>query len=70
FYVSAYDSCIAEFRDDQLVRILAQNTEGKEAFPGIGGSSQHRVGDFSYGVDGDIWFTNSLTDKPLGVIRA
>ncbi|HCQ14963.1 MAG TPA: hypothetical protein DIU20_01800 [Cryomorphaceae bacterium] len=69
FFVSAYDSCIAEFRNDQLVRTITEKSEGREVFPGIGGSGHHRVGDFAYGVDGDIWFTNSLTDKPLGVIH-
>ncbi|MEQ9263484.1 MAG: two-component regulator propeller domain-containing protein [Owenweeksia sp.] len=69
FFVSAYDSCIAEFRNDQLVRLISQKSEGKNLFPGISGSSRHRVGDFSHGIDGDVWFTNSLTDRPLGVIH-
>ncbi len=70
YFISAYDSTIVELRDDQVVRFINRNTVGEDNFPGINGSSKHRVGDFANGVDGDIWFTNSLTDRPLGVIRA
>lgn len=67
-YLSSYDNGILEMRNGELVRVLnEQNTGG--AMPSINGSGNHRVGGFATDEEeGDIWFTNSRTDRPLGKI--
>lgn len=69
YYMSAYGFGIVEMKDDQFVRLINKDEVGEANLPGISGTSNHRVGDFSYDEDGNLWFTNSLTDKPLAVIR-
>lgn len=69
FYASSYGNGILEFENNQFKRII-NSTSTQGAFPSIQGGAEHRVGGFSRDEEGNIWFTNSLTDKPLGVIRA
>ncbi len=68
-YAASYGNGILEFQDGNYIQIFNEATTNG-AFPSIGGGGNHRVGGFSASPAGDIWFSNSLTDKPLGVIRA
>src|SRR5690606_24386675 len=61
-------SGILEYENDVFKRRISQASEGVEDMPGLLGDDQHRVGGFTSDPDGNIWFTNSLTDKPLGKI--
>lgn len=67
-YASSYGSGILEFQNLELVRFIHDSTTNN-AFPTIAGTQEHRVGGFSADPEGNIWFTNNNTDKPLGVIR-
>ncbi len=69
YYASSYGSGILEFRNDELVRLLNEtSTNGN--LPSISpGTNDHRVGELVFDGDGNCWFTNSLTDRLLGVIR-
>lgn len=69
FYASAYGSGILEFKDNQFVRLI-NATSTNDGFPFIANSTEHRVGGLDTDEEGNVWFTNSKTDKPLGVIRA
>lgn len=66
-FASSFGNGVLEFQDNELLRIIDQNTTGG-SLPGINGNSEHRVGDFDVDEDGNIWFTNSLTDRILGKI--
>lgn len=71
-YASAYGTGIIELERAgnalSVVRLINEaNTNG--AFPSIGGNGDHRVADLDADPNGNIWFGNSLTDRPLGVIR-
>jgi sugar lactone lactonase YvrE len=70
YFLSAYGSGIVEFQDNQFVRIINSASVTEEVLPSLGGSGNHRIGGFAYDPDGNLWFTNSLTDRPLGVLRA
>lgn len=71
-YASSYGSGILELEvsEDQLnlIRIINEASTGG-ALPSIQGSGAHRNADMEPDADGNIWFTNALTDRPLGVIR-
>lgn len=71
FYASSYGSGILELELNgesvSIVReINASTTNG--AFPALG-SGGHRVADMQADAEGNVWFLNALTDRPLGVIR-
>lgn len=71
-YASSFGSGLLELAIDgesvSLVREINEaTTDG--AMPSISGSGEHRVADMDLDVDGNIWFSNPLTDRPLGVIR-
>ncbi len=68
FYASSYGNGILEFRDNQYVGLINSATTNG-AFPFISGTSEHRIGGMSMDEEGNIWFTNSTTDNPLGVLR-
>jgi len=72
YYASSYGSGILELRISgdavDLIRIINEETTGG-VLPSIQGDGNHRVAGMSMDLDGNIWFTNSLTEKPLGVIR-
>lgn len=68
FFASAYGTGILEFKNNQFDRLISSATTN-DAFPYINNSTEHRVGGLSMDEEGNIWFTNSRTDKPLGVIR-
>ena len=69
YYFSAYGWGIVEMKDDKFVRLINAASVGESVLPSINGGGPHRIGSFTYDPDGNLWFTNSLTDKPLGVIR-
>lgn len=72
FYASSYGNGILELRingdEVEFLRIINETTTSG-ALPSIQGSGNHRVAGMSKDLEGNIWFTNALTDKPLGVIR-
>lgn len=68
YFLSSYGFGIVEMKDDEFVRLINKDAVGEENLPGIGGNASHRVGGFSFDPDGNMWFTNSLTDKPLSVL--
>ena len=66
FYASSHGNGILEFRNNQYQRII---NSSNSVIPS-NSSGDHRIGGFSPDAEGNIWFSNSLTDSPLGVIRA
>lgn len=68
YFLSAYGFGVVEMENDQFVRLINKDEVGEERLPGIGGNAIHRVGGFSFDPDANMWFTNSLTDKPLSVL--
>ncbi len=69
FYVSSYGNGILEFRNDEFVELINE-TSTSGAMPSMNqGRAEHRVGELTFDKEGNCWFTNSLTDKLLGVIR-
>ncbi len=72
YYASSYSNGILELSlaNGQLSLIRTINEASTNgALPSIGGDGTHRVADMEADQDGNIWFGNSLTDRPLGVIR-
>ncbi len=72
-YVSIYGNGIVELEPDgpeqyRVVRIINESSTGG-ALPSISGNDDHRVADMDRDDAGNIWFSNALTDRPLGVIR-
>lgn len=72
YYASSFGGALLELEFDgsslQLKRVINEaNTNG--ALPSIGGNGVHRIADLAADADGNIWFSNALTDRPLGVIR-
>ncbi len=65
YFASSYGNGILEFQDDKFVRII--NSSNSPIPPTSTG--EHRIGGFSADFEGNIWFTNSLTNTPLGVMR-
>lgn len=63
-FASAYNEAILEFRDNQLVRIINEETTDG-AMPAYNTNGQHRIVDFAADSEGNIWFPNGLTDQPL-----
>ncbi len=72
FYASSYGNGILELRisgeEPELIRIINEQTTNG-VLPSIQGANNHRAADMSMDQDGNIWFGNALTDRPLGVIR-
>lgn len=66
-FVSSYGLGIGEFYNYELVRLIDKQSVGSDAFPSMT-NDEHRVGGFAADPDGNIWFTNSFTDLPLGRI--
>lgn len=66
-YVASYENGIVEIRNGEVLRLINESSTGG-SLPSINGSGNHRIGGFSTDEEGNIWFTNSLTDKPLGKI--
>ncbi len=72
FYASAYGTGILElFISGEEVRVerLINEASTNGVLPSIQGQGNHRVADMDMDQNGNIWFSNSLTEKPLGVIR-
>lgn len=72
YYASSFGGALLELEYDgnslQLKRVINEaSTNG--ALPSIGGNGLHRIADLAADADGNIWFSNALTDRPLGVIR-
>jgi len=69
YYASSYGFGILEFRNDEFVRLINE-TSTNGAMPAIDpGNANHRVGELAFDENGNCWFTNSLADELLGVIR-
>ncbi len=66
YYASSYGNGILEFKDGDFVKLI--NSENSDMVPMSGGTEQ-RIGGFSADEDGGIWFSNSQTERPLGVLR-
>lgn len=69
FFASSYGNGIIEFKDNTFHRLIDGSLVGTDILPTLN-SGGHRIGGFDYDPDGNLWFTNSLTDKPLAVLRA
>lgn len=66
-FATSYGEGILEFQDGVFQGVInEQSTTG--AMASISGGGKHRVGGFSADPEGNIWFTNGLTDRPLGKI--
>lgn len=65
YYASSYGNGILEFQGEAYQGII--NSSNSVIPPTSSG--EHRIGGFSVDPEGNIWFTNSLTDSPLGVLR-
>ncbi len=72
FYASSYGRGIVEFEISgetvNEVRLINESSTGG-ALPSIQNSGAHRIADMVMDDEGNIWFSNALTDRPLGVIR-
>lgn len=72
YYASSYGNGILELElvNNQLslIREINESTTNG-ALPSIGGNGAHRVSDFAADEEGNVWFPNAITDRPLGVIR-
>lgn len=71
-FVSVYGTGILELQREgeqlTILRLINEaNTNG--AIPSIGGDGAHRIADMDLDAEGNIWFGNSSTEAPLGVIR-
>lgn len=72
FYASSYGTGILELTisgAEVSVERLINEASTNGALPSIQGSGGHRIADMDMDIDGNIWFSNSLTERPLGVIR-
>jgi len=72
YYGSSYGDGLVEFElDGEEIRVIREINESTTngVLPSIGGSGVHRIADMSADADGNVWFSNSLTDRPLGVVR-
>lgn len=72
YYASSYGNGILElaYENDELSLIRTINEASTNgALPSVGGDGSHRVADMEVDAEGNVWFGNSLTDRPLGVIR-
>lgn len=72
FYASSYGTGILELTisgAEVSVERLINEASTNGALPSIQGSGGHRIADMDMDLDGNIWFSNSLTERPLGVIR-
>lgn len=72
FYASSYGTGILELTisgAEVSVERLINEASTNGALPSIQGSGDHRIADMDMDLDGNIWFSNSLTERPLGVIR-
>ncbi len=67
-YASSYQNGILKLVNNEVVELINSSSTGG-SMQGIQGGSEHRVGGFSSDPDANIWFTNSLTDQPLGVLQ-
>lgn len=72
YYASSFGTALLELEYDgsslQLKRVINEATTNG-ALPSIGGNGLHRIADMAADADGNVWFSNALTDRPLGVIR-
>jgi hypothetical protein len=72
-YAAIYSQGILELskQGDTIlpVRLLNEATTGG-AFPAFDNNGRHRISDLDMDEEGNLWFTNSLTDRPLGVVWA
>ena len=72
-FAAVYSRGILELRreGDTILPVQLYNeaTTGG-AFPSTGGSGDHRIADLDMDNQGNLWFTNALTERPLGVIWA
>lgn len=66
YYASSYGNGILEFKDGQFIKLI--NSLNSNMTPMPNGTEQ-RIGGFAADEDGGIWFSNSQTENPLGVIR-
>ena len=64
YFASAYGSGILEFQDNQLVQLYNETNTGG-SMVSINSDDEHRVGAMTFDLEGNMWFTNSLTDQPL-----
>ncbi|MDZ7848071.1 MAG: hypothetical protein U5L96_15685 [Owenweeksia sp.] len=64
-YASSYGNGILEFQDGQFQGIINADNSPMPAM----NNEENRIGGFSADPEGNIWFTNSFTDAPLGVLR-
>lgn len=70
-YAAIYSEGILEMKreGDTIVPVrLINEASSNGAFPSLSGGG-HRIADLDVDVEGNIWFVNGLTDRPLGVIR-
>ncbi len=66
YYASSYGNGILEFKNGQFIKLL--NSQNSNMTPMAGGTEQ-RIGGFAADEEGGIWFSNSQTERPLGVLR-
>lgn len=72
FYFSSYGAGIVEadiIGEEVTVIRLINESSTNGALPSVQGNGSHRVADMEADEGGNIWFSNALTDRPLGVIR-
>ena len=66
YYASSYGNGILEFKDGQFVKLINSQNSNMVAMPN---TTEHRIGGFAADEEGGIWFSNSQTERPLGVLR-
>jgi hypothetical protein len=64
YFVASYGNGFLEFLDGSFVKLYNDSTTNDEMLP-FSDPGSHRVGGFSYDIDGNLWFANPLTDRPL-----
>lgn len=66
YYASSYGNGILEFKDGQFLKLI--NSQNSDMVP-MANSTEQRIGGFTADDNGGIWFSNSQTERPLGVLR-
>lgn len=69
YFVSSYGQGVVEYVNDQPVKLYNDSTTNG-VMESISAKNTHRVGGFSYDSNGNLWFSNSLTEKPICRIAA
>lgn len=72
YYASSFGNGILELSlQNGQISVLRTINEASTngVLPSVSGGGTHRVAEMAADEEGNVWFSNALTDRPLGVIR-